>query len=259
MNRFTCCLDGQSLAALDPAIMITDVTEFAPEVEIHTARTPRGLRYTDAQRQSLTVSVTFVVRERSILRRAAILQKVAAWAEGMLLTLGHRPGQRLPCVCTMLPEPGSALKWTAPLQVAFTAYACPWWEAVQPATAWITPATTQGSAVLQPVGSAKHTPVEAIVYNQSAETVQELALVCGETRMAFIGLNMLPGERLHVAHDKHGCLTLTILGERSRSVMHLRTADSHDELLARCSAANVVSVNADHPVTAKFAARGRFA
>ena len=62
MNRFTCCLDGQSLAALDPAIMITDVTEYAPEVEIHTARTPRGLRYTDAQRQSLTVSVTFVVR-----------------------------------------------------------------------------------------------------------------------------------------------------------------------------------------------------
>lgn len=257
-SRFTCCLDGQSLTALDPAIVITDVTEYAPEVEIHAARTPRGLRYVDAQRQSLTVCVTFVVRERNVLRRAAILQKVAAWAEGTLLTLGHRPGQRLPCVCTALPEPGSALKWTSPLQVAFTAYDCPWWEAAQASAAWITPATTQGSAVLQPVGTARHAPVEALIYNQSAETVQEVALACGDTRMAFTGLNMLPGERLHVAHDTHGRLTLTILGETSRSVMPLRTADSHDELLARCSASNVVSVSADQPVTAKFAARGRF-
>ena len=54
-------------------------------------------------------------------------------------------------------------------------------------------------------------------------------------------------------------LSLTLLGETSCSVMHLRTPDSHDELLARCSAANVVSVSADQPVTAKFTARGRFA
>ena len=258
-SLFACWLDGRGMQDIDPAIAITDVTEYAPEVEVHTARTPRGLRHFDPQRQSLTVSVSFVVRERSPIRRAAILQRVAAWAEGSLLTLGHRPGQRLPCVCTALPEPGSALKWYAPLQVAFTAFECPWWESVQPATAWISPAVTQGSAVLQPAGSARQTPVEALIYNQSAETLQSLTLRCGDTCMAFTNLDMLPGQRLHVTHDSHGRLSLTLVGETSCSVMHLRTPDSHDELLARCSAANVVSVSADQPVTAKFTARGRFA
>ena len=255
MNRFSCCLDGQGLQAIDPAIVITDIAESAPEVQLRTAESPQGLRVTGMQRRSLSVTVTFLVWERSPMRRAAILQRIAAWARGSLLTVSHRPGQRLPCMCTGLPEPGSALKWSAPL----SAIDCPWWEAAQATAAWITPATTQGSAVLQPVGTAEDTPVEALVFNQSSETLQALTLLCGDTRLTFGALNMLPGERLHVGHDSHGLLTLTVLGETSRSVMHLRTPDSSDELLARCSAANVVSVAADQPVTAKFSARGRFA
>lgn len=248
-SRFAVWMDGQGLHDIDPAILVLDVTESAPETEVRTAAPVRRL--------SLTVTVTFLLRERSPVRRAAVMEQIAAWAGGSRLTVGYRPEQQLRCQCTALPAAGSALKWHAPLTVAFTAFACPYWESRQAAAAWIAPETADGAAMLLPAGYAD-APAEALVINQSGQTVNTLRLGCGDTFLAFTNLGLASGERLLVTHDDHDRLQLTILGESNRSVMDKRTAQSHDELLALPRRSNRVAVTADAPVTVKFTARGRF-
>ncbi|MBR4082537.1 MAG: hypothetical protein IKK21_12200 [Clostridia bacterium] len=249
ISRFACWMDGQGLHDIDPAILVLDVTESAPETEVRAAA--------PARRLSLTVTVTFLLRERSPVRRAAVMEKIAAWTAGSRLTVSYRPEQQLRCQCTSLPAAVSALKWHAPLTVAFTAFDCPYWETRQAAAAWITPAVATGEATLLSAGYAP-APAEALVINQSGQTVNTLRLDCGDTFLAFSGLGLASGERLLITHDDHHRLQLTILGEGSRSVMDKRTAQSHDELIALPRRSNRVAVTADQPVTAKFTARGRF-
>lgn len=258
ITRYACWMDGQGLQDVDPALLILDIAESAPDTEVRTAASPlSGTRVTGLARRSLTVTVTFAVRETSPVRRAAVLERVAAWAQGTRLTVGHRPGQQLRCLCTALPA-ASALRWTAPLTVAFTAFASPYWESDHAACAWITPAALTGSAVLTPVGTAPAVPAEALVINQSGETVNTLRLSCGDTSFDFRDLALSSGERLLIDHDDHGRLRMMIHGETSRSVMDKRTPDSADELLAACRRGNAVTVQSDAPVTVKFTARGRF-
>ena len=258
-SRFAVWMDGQGLQDIDPAVLVLDVTESAPETDLRTAAPAAGagMRVAALRRMSLTVTVTFLLRERSPVRRAAVMEKIAAWASGKCLTVSYRPEQQLRCRCTALPAAGSALKWHAALTVAFTAFACPFWEARQASAAWITPAAAEGAAVLMPAGCAPAC-AEVLVINQSGQTVNNLRLDCGDTFFAFTGLGLADGERLLVTHDDLGRLQLTVLGETSRSVMARRAARSHDELIALPRCANRVAVTADAPVTAKFTARGRF-
>lgn len=257
ITRFTCWMDGQGLHDLDPCLLITDIAESAADRSFMTVAGPDGLHLNRVIRRSLSVAVTFVIRERSPMRRAALMDKVMAWASGRVLTVGHRPDQQLRCQCTGLPDPGSALKWHAPLTMQFTAFAVPYWEAARPAAAWITPAASQGSTALLTPGTAP-APVDGLIINQSGATVNALTLACGETSFAFTDLGLADGERLLIDHDDECRLQLTILGDASRSVMGKRTGDSHDELICQPGRANAITLAADQPVSVKCTVRGRW-
>ena len=101
LTRFQVQLDGIDLHQLDENVYIIDVTEEAPSPIIRTGGTtkPFGSHVIDIRRDMLRVLVTCEVHEYDVTRRAEIIGKLAAWAQGRMLTVNYRPGRRLRVVC----------------------------------------------------------------------------------------------------------------------------------------------------------------
>lgn len=249
MTRCDCALNGASLSALDPRIRVVDVIETAPQRRRQTADHPRcGMFLLRQTRQHLGVQVRFLLQEEDVVQRRTLMQKVLAWAEpGGLLTTSDRPGQQLHVVCAASPSV-SALSWLDELTVEFRAYRLPWWESAAPVSV-----TTADTAGLTVPGQGE-APVSAEVVNTGADTLTALTLAAGQTRMTFEGLALPAGSAFRLDFAD-GFLTAAIDGA---SVLHGRTDDSDDWLLAPCGQPCQVCVTADQPVRAAFSARGRY-
>ena len=255
-QRLQCFLDGVSLDSLDESIRLLDVRE-QPVLRLTTARRAEGggSVLTDAARTALEVTISFGLYERSVLRRAALLEKVADWATGRTLTCTARPGRMLRVRCSGLPAMRSHLNWTEPLSLTLTAWAVPWWQDERPARIRQDSEETPEVEWYVP-GTAPETPVSCRVTNLSDETLTELTLGCGETRAALDGLLLSAGDTVDLCVDADGMLS--ILDGSGGSVAKWRTADSDDLLLARCGARNTLRVEADTRVSALWQARGRY-
>lgn len=248
-NRFSCALNGVSAESVDASICVTDLTELPPRRRVSSVPMPgHGLRILKRVRESLTVRVSFVIREYDPVLRRDAARRLHAWADsGGWLTVSDRPGLRLQVVCETLPAL-SALCWTDELQLDFTAFGIPFWELEEE-----TEASTDSTASLLLPGDADECPVDADVVNQGSGTLTTVSLQCGRTRMTFDGLSLLPGEALLVK-----CSGDVFCAEAAgASVLMHRTGDSSDMLLADGGVEMAVSVTADQPVSARFHARGR--
>lgn len=235
-------LDGIPLHELDPAILVTDVQEQPPSMNVltHPLVHGDGLRVTKRTRQSLSVAVRFLVREYDTLRRKAVMQKIVAWANaGRYLTLSDRPGQRLRVEVDALPTITSALKWTQEMSLVFTAYAVPFWESEFPTTL-----TTAASAELMVPGNASHVPVEASIH----PTGDTVTISVDATAITLTGLS---GD-VAITHDDRGLLRISSGGQ---SLLASRTPASSDDLLAVPGRVNTFSITGG---TATFSVRGRW-
>ena len=254
-----CALRGLDPRDLDPAVVLLDVREHAPRVDL--AALPiagrDGSRLTRRRVDSLSVSLDFELHETAPDRRKHLCRALARWAmPGGFLTLGDRPGQRLRVTCDAPPVIPSALGWTQPVTVTLTAHDAPWWEDEQPVAARLTAAA--GTASLRPAGDLP-TPLEASLLCAGDAPVDTVTLACRGGRIRLTGLALAPGETLTLDHDDRALIRLTLSGAGGeRSVLPLRDPASDDELWLSPQSSNEIAFTADGAVRAVFSARGRW-
>ena len=250
-----CQMNGKSLTALDASIWLMDFQEDGAPVNLTTCDLPGrdGTRFLRRKRAYLTVRIMLAVRERNPMRRNAVLEKIADWCQDGILTVDHRPNQRLHCVCVQGVEGISAVNWADTVTLVFRAYGLPWWESTVPKSVTLTGGE---SASIRVGGTADSTWAEAEI--TAKETVNTLKITCGDSAMQFTSLAMQAGETLRITWDEEGIQRIVIQGEEERSALGNRTADSSDELVLPQRKTVLLSVEADGEVTAAVKARGRY-
>lgn len=253
MWRFDAVLNDRSLCEIDASIILVDISERAAEQTILTeSRAMKaGTWITNIHRERLSVRLTFVIRERDVVKRSQIMDDVIQWASnGGWLSLSTRPSQKLYVNSNVLPALGSALRWTDEIIMELTAYERPYWEQVDPTVETIT-----DSGTITPDGTVPDVYVECDVVNNGADDLTAVALICDDTFIALEGLAVPSGGHVVISYTDKDVLTITADGE---SALSSRTAESHDDLIARSRQENSISVEADQPVEATFSARGRY-
>lgn len=249
MTRYGAWLDGIGLHDIDPRLYIMDIEESYPDVSVITASSAgrEGLRVTNRRRQSLTVTVRFMVHEYNTAARKGVFQKIAAWAQGKYLTISDRPGQRLRVHCDSVPTAQSALKWTGTQSITFTAYEKPYWEEETALTA--VKSGTSGSFPMTPPGTAEKCYLSFTAVNNGTAALTALTVNAGDTVMKLEGMNIQTGGTVTVEYDDEGVLHVPVSA---------RTADSSDDLMLLCGKENNVSFTADQAVSITFTTRGRY-
>lgn len=256
MTRYEAWLNKKSLSAIDPEIYILDIAYASTRFTTNTVDIPgrNGQHVTGRSARSTSVVITIEIHEQDTARRQDVCRRVQAWAMGGgILTTRDRRGQQLRVICDSPPDIESALKWTQPLKMTFTAYEQPFWEDEYPRTATLTGTNASTSFYVPGIGA--QTRVEASVKNASGGTIEALTLAAGGTTMKFKGLALANGETLEIGYDENDLLTIHVGGT---SKMSCRTGDSDDDLMADTGAHVALSVSAGADVSATFRARGLY-
>lgn len=243
MTRYSAWLDGLPLHEIDPTIYILDIQEDLAQVDVSTAPKAGGSgRFVvTRQRQTLSVTILFAIREYDVTRRKAIMQKVVAWAKGgKYLSINDRLGQRLRVEVDELPTIQSALRWTQELAITFTAYAFPYWE-----NDYTDSLTTSGAASMTVIGDGDTAPVDVSI-TPSGDTVTVKA------DQTTITLTNVSGN-VEISHGDDGILRIVSSGE---SILSHRTPESSDDLTATPGRVNDFSIEGG---TAIFRVRGVWA
>lgn len=251
ISRFDVAINGTWLSEVDDSIIVTDVKEEKPRTSTNTAEKAvgAGSRFIRHERESMSVSVSFVIWEQDVHRRKEIMQRVQEWtgASGVNhLEINDRAGQRLCVRCTELPSMPSALNWQEQMQAVFTAYEMPFWQDITPSRETI---TANGSLFVPGMGEAM---CDVEVTNKGSGAITTLTLVCGDTKLVFSGISLAAGKTLELSHDDLGLLSAKI---GNTSVLNKRTAESDDDLIAMCGQYNTITVSGG-TVSAVFKARG---
>lgn len=242
-TRYSAWLDGLPLHEIDPSIYILDIQEDPAQVDVTTAPKAGGVgRFViTKQRQSLSVTISFAIREYDVTRRKAIMQEIVAWAKGgKYLFINDRPNQRLKVEVDELPTITSALKWTQALSITFTAYAFPYWE-----NDYTDTLTTSSEASMTVTGDADRAPVDVTIEANGG-------MVTVKADKTTISLTDVSGI-VEISHDDNGILRLLSNGE---SILSKRTPESSDDLIATPGRVNDFSVSGGK---ATFRVRGVWA
>ena len=256
-TRYRVWLDGQALDEISDRILVIDVEEAAPDMQIDAAACASqvGSRLLACRRLRMQVRVLIEVHEADIARRSEIINRVAAWCQGKELTVNNRPGQRLLVRCTQQPSV-SALQWTERLPLVFTAYEQPYWEDAVPTEARFAGQTGEVSLALP--GTAE-TMLCVSIENTSGKLCSRLDIWHDQACLRFEGLALAPGERLLIEGNTPVDLKLQIEGEAGlRSVYHKRQPQSADALMLS-PGVNRLTVTADTALKWTLRARGRYA
>ena len=275
MFLYDVTLNGVSMSSLADEIVIRDIVELAPEIDRQTAKRAlhAGTRVTSTVRRSLSVKVVYVVRAYEGVRRAEILDQIAAWcAGGGLMTINTRPGKRLFVQPADTPRLDSSLKWADDLSLTLTAYEQPYWEdeeavSVSVSSQWV---EAQGqhffAGVIRPAGNVPRVPLTLMLYNTSkTDPLTHIKIVSEDTFMEFEGLNLAPGTlfggSISVSYTQNDVQQITNIMAQSPeeiSLLKYRTAESSDDLLVSSGKDNQLYVYADQPFWGKIDARGRW-
>lgn len=250
LTYFDAALNGEWLSELDESIYVLDIQERAVERVVSSAwEMKNGLRFQRRLRSSQSVTVVFYITTPDPNKRAEVLQDIQAWArKGGLLEVNSRTDQTLQVKCEQLPLVTSASKWTDQLTMTFTAYEFPFWKDRTAASVTI---TEQGS--LLPGGAVDEMPCDAKITNTGTAAVTSLRVSASDTFLAFEGISLPTGGALEITHDEKGILYARI---GSQSVLNDRTTDSSDDLLVSGGEKNLLAVESNGSVSARFAVRG---
>lgn len=249
-SHYSVMLDDMPLQNTNSIIVITDVTENAPQLDVQTAMHPAGPGEICMRQERRSISVTIKLRiiSSDYLFRKRIWREVNAWAmRGGWLRITDRPHQRLRVrLSTPLALP-STLKWTNELSMTFTSVGYPYWENEDTVTA-TAPSATSGSVSVF-VASDIAPLLEATAVNKGSKPLTRLRIDTGGRFIALEGMNIPAGESVRLYYDDDHIFQLPI---------EHRTEDSFDELPLTLGRSSDVSFTADQPVSIKFSARGYY-
>lgn len=283
MSRFDVTLNSVSMSSLADEIIIRDIIEEPVEQEIYKSKRSiyPGQRVSRTVRRALTVRVVYVIRSRSITRRAEIRDKIAAWAkDGGTLRVNYRmttktttdgytytEGKQLTHVeLDESPALDSSLKWTQDLQLSFTSYTVPYWEnlmklgikfVVDTMHSVLPYYVYSGSAYCS--STAPKTPVTLQITNTSNSTLTYLNIQVGtapnSTHFTFNGLSIAAGSSMYVEYTEEDLLR--IRNSDYASLMAYRTATSDDDLMLS-PGSNTIAFFTNTPVEGYLFYRERY-
>lgn len=250
--RFEATMNGRKFSQIADECILVDIVEDAADVAVETnALAGRdGMLISSRYRKSLRVTLSFVIREQDIRKRAKILQKVAEWAgAGGRLEINPRPGRYMAVDVVDPVALGSHLKWTEELQLTLTAYDNPYWETRSDHAITLSQQDdgTYFCADVFAVGGnvGKASAYMTLVALTGALTA--LKIVCGETMLEFAGLPDVSPAYIHITRENGIFRAYNMIDDLS--LLPYRTAESDDELLADSGAEAVaVQVTADAPL-----------
>lgn len=251
-EKLDCALNGGSFNELSPNLYVQDFEEKI-KTRTDTANRPHAGTYLIYQdgRDTLEVTVKFMIKERDLAKRQAIIAKVNGWAKYGWLTLNTRPEQKLYVYCTKKAD-SKTLKWSDDMTLTLTAYDLPYWQDRIPLFASFT--GTSGHIDINPLGT-RPCLLEAEIKNESGSSVGNVSISCGGKTMAFSGLGLANGKTLKIYYDERRLLHATVDGAGKLSC---RTASSHDDIYLTDNQSNRVSLSASGKCTFRIIARGLY-
>ena len=273
MLLYDACLNGVSIHTLAEEIILRDIVENPADMDIQTSKRSMhpGTRETSSVRRKLEIDHVFVIYTQDSRRRAEIAGLVAAWAnEGGWLTVNTRPGVRLFVRPTTMPAQGSALRWQEDITLTLTAFEQPYWEDETDTTRFNRDTVLdeadglyKTSQVIKPAGNVGKVPVTCFAYNMGENPLTYLKIVVDETMMEFKNMNIegggVFGGWFSLDYTPDDILQIkNVRDDNDPSLMRYRTAESSDDLIARCNVKNQIHVYADSMLNITFFARGRW-
>lgn len=251
ISRYEAYMDGEALSAVDPSLLILDIHHNDPGLQIkkNALGGRDGAVVTGRYLEKASVTISFAIREYNIANRQAVCSRVIKWAKGTVLKTNDRTGQMLYCICDDYPVINSAMAWTDPLSITFSAYGIPYWQEEFAKTATLTD-TSENDTLFVP-GSADMAFVNVDITAGAA--VSSLTVGCGETAIELTGLALSDGDVVSIAYDQNGLMSIK---KGNTSLLNKRTAASSDDLIAVCGEENEISITASGSVTAVFSVRG---
>ena len=251
-EELRCALDGNELLSLDPRLYIEDIEE---QIRTDTRTAGRALGGAvlcgPVGRESLTVTLRFMIKEKNRAERARILARVNGWARRGWLTVSTRPWQRLYVVCNQ-PADGAALRWSEPARLVWTALDWPYWTGTAPDSAAVS--GMSAAAWLSPEGTRDYY-AEAELKNESGDVVDEISFFFGDgEKLAFSGLGLADGGIFRLFYDERHLLRAEAGGAPA---LHCLSADSQDEIRLP-PGRNSVIYYADGLCSGRIYARGVF-
>lgn len=247
-----CALNGEGLHAVDPRIYIQDIKEQV-RMTVSTAVRPvfGGTLMNTPERESLAVTVRFMVKESDLQDRQLVIQRVNGWAKEGWLTISTRPDQRLYVVCTQ-PAGHETFKWHADMELTFTAYDGACWQDIYPASC---NGNGKSLNLVLATRGTRQCYLEAKIANTSANTVNSLSLSANGKTIAFAGLNLPSGKTLELRYDERRMLGAFI---DNTGKLSCRTAASADDIVLRPTWGNGVVFTADQACGVTLYARGEY-
>ena len=255
-TRYNASVNDVWLSDLDDRIVVTDIREDKAEARVFAAEKPAsaGTFFERANRKSLSVTIVFVLWERSVAQRRALLDLVNKWAGNDMVRIqtNNRPGQYLNARMIHPPVIESAMKWLEEIEQTFTAHEVPFWRLADPVNV-----TTGGEAINETIPGNGEAFADVMLTNNGDTPLTAVRFHVGDTMMFFGDLNLPKGGTLAVFHDKRGLLHAVA---NEQSVLELRRPESDDELVVRCGEPALFSVefkNSENPVAeAVFTVQG---
>lgn len=250
ISRYEVVLNGKALSAVSADILVLDVNYPPPSIqtEVYTVANRSGGRIYRRNNDKLSVTISFVIRAYDIKERQKICNAVEMWAgRGGVLQINDRESQRLHCVCDTLPTITSAMRWTDPLTVTFTAYALPFWEDIVPSM--LTLSGTSKSGELFVPGCVDNTVVEVEALANS--TITSLSFTVNGRTLSLSGLSVASGQVVRITYDDN---MIQSIKAGNTSILNYRSGV--DDLLADCGKKNTCSFTSNVSTNVTFKARG---
>ncbi|MBR6861171.1 MAG: hypothetical protein IKM73_07620 [Acidaminococcaceae bacterium] len=250
-DLLTCALGGVSFLGLDEKLYLEEIEE-APNIVVETGKRPYygQILLNTPGVDTLTVTLTFMVKKCDRQERQDVIDKVSGWATEGYLTVGHRPGKRLYVVCTQRPKT-KAFSRTERMTIIFTAYAESCWEEVTPTTLTLT-GTSASTSTFKPNGT-RPCFLEAEITNAGSAALTSLTLTANGKSIALSGISVAVGSKVTIAYDERHLLSIK---SGSTSLLAYRTAASQDDLLLNPGVNNSVSIVTNVTCSTVLKARG---
>lgn len=250
-NLMICALGGNGLLDLDSRIYIEDIQEDVTIDQETAKRALYGIHpLTNPMHQSISITVTFMVKERDRAARMAVIQKVRGWAGNGWFTTNIRPTQRIYVYCTKPPK-FETFDWTARMDIRFTAYGEAYWQDITPVTVSSTSAAASATKTITPAGT-ENCFLEAEI-TPSGGSLTTVNIAVGSQHLKLEGLSVASGATLSIYYDEHHLLHIE---SGNTHLLNKRTGDSADDIILSAGAANSVSLTFNRACSYTLKARG---
>ena len=249
ISRYEAYMDGVALSSIDENLLILDIQHHPSDIRFNTGKIANrnGSMVISESQEGASVTILFELHLYGIADRQAACQAVQRWAMGNVLETNDRTGQQLLARCTSFPRIDSAMNWTDPIEMTFTAFEHPYWEEKTAETLTFT-AGTSGEDTIDVPGNVDGAFVEAEITAQAA--VSEISLTVGETSITLSGLALENGQIVRIAYDDRNIQSIKV---GNTSLLDKRTGS--DDLLTVCGE-NTVSYSASASVQVTVSVRG---